>query len=95
MRVLLTITKDRRNIYCGHAFLMENLVIEHGRSAEAVQLKLKEAITNMYEIRPESLQFVVRGHYSIKAFHIMKRLKRKNNLPQTEVWFNSQYFEVS
>ena len=94
MNVLITITKDKRNIFCGHAFFMNNLLIEHGRSADAVQQKLKQLLADMYEITPDAFHFIVQGYSSSKALNVINRLKKSRKHARTEVWFDSRYFNV-
>lgn len=92
MTVTLTIKKDKRNIYCGHVFFMDMVLIEHGRSYAEVKQKIETSLQNMYEISAEALNVQTRSHHVTKALNGIWRLKRKQQKRELEVSFNSAYF---
>lgn len=92
MQVTATIKKDKRNIYCGHVFFMENLLIEHGRSYVEVEEKLRAHLLGLFELSVDALQLKIKTHHVIKAAHVIRRMERKINNTDLQVSFNSKYF---
>lgn len=92
MQVILTIKKDKRNVYCGHVFFMQNILVEHGRSYLEVQEKLMAHLQSLFEISADALHLKIRTHHAVKAINSMRRLKRKTKNTDLQVSFNSKYF---
>ena len=92
MQLTLTIKKDNRNIYCGHVFFMQTLLIEHGRSRVEVVEKLLTQLQSLFEISKDALTFKIKSHHEVKALNTIRRLKGKTNHTDLQVSFNSAYF---
>ena len=92
MQVTLTIKKDNRNIFCGHVFFMQTILVEHGRSRNEVEEKLMGQLQALYEISPEALSFKIRSHHVVKALNSIRRQKGKTKNTELQVSFNSAYF---
>ena len=92
MQLLLTIKRDKRKVFCGHVFFMNQLLIEHGRSEAELKEKLSHWLFNLFEISADAIHFQIRSHHVTKALHVIGRLKRKPKEGELSVSFNSEYF---